>query len=55
MPIKFNLKSKIYGPNLSNVKHIEKVSSAVLLVEGVSTGADGGKVNPSESPHILVK
>lgn len=54
MPIKFNLKSKIYGPNLSNVKHIEKASGAVLLVEGVNTSGDG-KANPSESPHILVK
>ncbi|XP_065223632.1 serine/arginine repetitive matrix protein 1-like isoform X2 [Planococcus citri] len=55
VPAAFNLKSKIYGPNLANVKHIEKVASALLLVEGKGCGVNSSGEESQEPPYILIK
>ncbi|XKL62834.1 hypothetical protein PGB90_002667 [Kerria lacca] len=55
VPPTFNLKSKIYGPNLTNVKHIEKVTNALLLVENKGCNFDKKDDESYEAPYILVK
>lgn len=53
IPFEFNLKTKVYGQNLSNVKHIEKVTGALLLLEGYKPDSVYSAAN--KSPYLLIK